>query len=247
MDTFADRTHACRAAEIERLRQMKGFSLERLAAKAGIHVKTLRRMLRGERSFIRNIAAVAGALGTSPDALFDTVAPDGLESSATPSNGRFRLQLRFAGAVNSASQLTALADLPRQIVQSLASQGICAGTHAASLNFANDRDITICYLLSCDDTGRRAWYVLAVGSDKYEAFRAALDTDGSSVNLGMFGEIIASCYGEAIPRSVDALVRRLYPESAPDPASIVCVLDSACLDQPRTHATPSEIRSLTIS
>jgi transcriptional regulator with XRE-family HTH domain len=52
-----------RAAELDRLRQAQGLSLERLASKADIHVKTLKRILDGQEARLGTIHLLAEVLG----------------------------------------------------------------------------------------------------------------------------------------------------------------------------------------
>jgi transcriptional regulator with XRE-family HTH domain len=51
-----------RADELDRLRQARGLSLERLALKADIHVKTLKRILDGQEARLETIQLLANAL-----------------------------------------------------------------------------------------------------------------------------------------------------------------------------------------
>lgn len=69
------RTVKVRAGEIERLRIDKGYSIERLASRSGVHPRTIKRMTEGRPVLIEKVSAVAGALGTTCDALLKDETP----------------------------------------------------------------------------------------------------------------------------------------------------------------------------
>jgi transcriptional regulator with XRE-family HTH domain len=54
---------------VENLRNAKGISRKTLAARSGIHERTLKRWMNGEPAFIENIALIAKLLGTTASAL----------------------------------------------------------------------------------------------------------------------------------------------------------------------------------
>lgn len=64
-------TAAIRVDEVERLRALKGWSVEALAAGSGMSVRALRRILNGKPAFYQSIASIAQALGVVPETLHD--------------------------------------------------------------------------------------------------------------------------------------------------------------------------------
>jgi transcriptional regulator with XRE-family HTH domain len=68
------------AANVERLRAERGFSLGRLAERSGMEAKELEAILRGDsEARVDSILRLAGALEVSPGKLYEGVAwiPDG--------------------------------------------------------------------------------------------------------------------------------------------------------------------------
>lgn len=63
---MSERTYKVNVAEVERLMNEQGMSEEALAGKAAIHVKTLRKWLKGQPAFKKNVKALSDALGTQP-------------------------------------------------------------------------------------------------------------------------------------------------------------------------------------
>jgi len=58
---------------IEKLRKARGLSMEALAYRAGVSVKTIQRLERTGRGHSETLRAVAGVLGVGLDDLFEEV------------------------------------------------------------------------------------------------------------------------------------------------------------------------------
>ena len=60
-----------------------------------------------------------------------------------------------------------------------------------------------------DTTGRRAYYFVLVPPERETAFLRAIEGDGT-IDLEAFGQVVASCYGEAPTREVLDFLKEKY-------------------------------------
>jgi hypothetical protein len=131
------RTAIARGEEVERLRRDKGYSVERLAAKAGVHTRTAKRMICGHRVLLDSIRAVAGALGTTCEALLRAKDPSEHMTRVEPQTN-FELQITVHGSVATAWSPQRLAELGATLAKSLADQDVCVDAHFTRLNLESD-------------------------------------------------------------------------------------------------------------
>ncbi|MGH7243425.1 MAG: helix-turn-helix domain-containing protein [Phycisphaerales bacterium] len=216
MPDSARRTHICRADEIERLRQEKGLSLERLAAKAGVTVRTLKRWLSGKPAFFDNIAAIGTALDVPPKTLMrgqDNTGPPVLTQRAV-----FNLQMTISGTIDSAEKARALAELPSSIVADLARIGIHIAASDARLSVetrADELTRTLVCIHGVLDSGKHCWIYAAVRPSMYDTFlRAQAEGTLDIHNFAVWGEIIVSGNEKLPPLAVTTKVADMYGSSA---------------------------------
>jgi|CXWL01.1.fsa_nt_gi transcriptional regulator with XRE-family HTH domain len=198
------RTHTARGDEIERLRQARGFSLERLASKAGVHVRTVKRMIAGQQAFWSNINAVAGALGVPCRTLLSP--SDATAEDRVP----FSVQLSMEGAAEK-SAIVRLATLPEELLRALAKHGIYVSKVTSKLVVQSDLEPKweLGLVGANDETEQFAWYIMVMRTGMRSKLMARL-AQPEPCNLDEYGEVIAAGYGSEIPEWVLRQVRELY-------------------------------------
>lgn len=207
------RTVRCRADEIDRLRQARGLSLEALASKAGVNLRTLQRWLAGQEAFIANVDAVAAALKVQPEEIIDRITQD--SSSGCPDNtSRFTLGMTFEGSLTSLGQAKQIAEVSRSAVAELQRLGITVDRAEASILITqNDcettRIISVVYGLLTDEAP--CWIYVAVRPSMYNAFEEACKQKSDIMRkFAPFGEIIVSGHGTEPPSCITRRVGELY-------------------------------------
>ena len=84
-----ERAYRINADVIEALRKQRALSWGKLAEKAEVDVKTLRRWRKGEPAYMENIARLAEALRVEPKTLMDDIPSPEPSPSPQPSNQHF--------------------------------------------------------------------------------------------------------------------------------------------------------------
>jgi transcriptional regulator with XRE-family HTH domain len=204
------RKHPIRADVIERLRESRGLSLDRLAAKARMDITTLRRILRGRETYLTKIQALAEALSTTSDALRADIQPED-----TGVVTRFSLDLGLNGVIPDASKLNVLVQLTPKIIALLAEHGIKISDHKAILSVSeysgNELQRTIALVFGVLATGAAFWSFVAVKTYMYPLFieqqkRGKVEMD----NFDPWGEIITCGEGTHPGDDIVVKVAQLY-------------------------------------
>lgn len=115
--------YAVRTDELRRLMREKGFSLESLAKRALVSVKTLKRILNGAKAFIATIKKIADALGVPCDYLLGGASrPMATNDSATSSAG-FKVKLGADVPLEDFDETSTLFDVLKAIRVKTAQKG----------------------------------------------------------------------------------------------------------------------------
>lgn len=220
MNSKAKRTHTCRTDEIERLRNARGLSAERLAALAGIHLRTLRRIMKGRPAYLENISAIADVLKVPCDTLLATYKVPGYSPVSLQVN-TFTLNIALTGTVDSQSQFATLATLTPDVISKLAALGIEVHSYDAQFTVsekagdAHQRVIVLIY--GKLESGMSFWCFAAIKPSRYDAYYNAYATktlnlykDFEKSNEAAFGEIVVSGEGERPTREIVAQVAEWY-------------------------------------
>jgi len=204
---MADRPRSlpCRPDVIERLRVLKGFSLEKLAARADIHMRTLERALKGKKILLDNIRNLATALNTSCESIIQGAPPS---SDQTPIRTPFSLEMAVTGELASATDTVELSRMTPAVVQSLESAGITIRGHITKVELDNKplqldkRSITRFRVRTRLD--HVCWIVVAVRQSRQAAVMALDDLHSTLLDglegitlseLSTLGEHVASGRG----------------------------------------------------
>src|SRR5208337_1223373 len=175
MDTSRDFGHKSkypvRGNELDQLRESRGLSLERLAQKAGIHIKSLKRILAGGKSRLQTIDLLAKALGVSCNELRADI-PRKDEQELTC----FSLDLTIHGTMESIRQLQDVLNVSPAIKALLEQSGIMVSTLNARLQVLNQTgevERTIALLYGIMNNGTPFWVFAAVIPSRYSHFISA--------------------------------------------------------------------------
>lgn len=215
-------TQTCLSSEIERARQTRGWSLETLAEKADLNIRTVKRMLAGRPAYFQSIAALASALGVSTTRLVNGIGSPNADSQYRPV--RYTTSLSLEGLVANGQGIP-LIDLPRRVVDILQREGISVMV-ANSSTAVDDSTRIIVTLLGLVDEGP-AWLYVAVKPSQYRAFEIARDQNRVNFqDFERFGEVIVSGLGATPPPDVAAKVQQMYALTLDeDPAEVRAKID----------------------
>lgn len=187
------RTYPVLTDAVERLREARGLTREKLAEAAEINVKTLRRLLNGEEAYLDTINKLATVLRTTPDALRADLAVTEPEQVTT-----FSLDLNLSGTAADPHTALSLVTLTPKIIDLLKAHGINVTGHQAGLGmqqYGGDalsqfkRTIALVYGILAN--GNPFWAFVAVITHKYQQF--LVDQKQGKLDLTRFepyGEII---------------------------------------------------------
>lgn len=217
MPQRATRTHTCSPGAIERMRLAKGMSVESLAAKAGIAVKTVKRIISGKPAFLENIASLARALGTTCAALLNTP----LTAQRPPNAGTFSVDISLSGVITSPEQSQLLVSLTPKIVAGLQDAGVkvTSATSKLALDSPDPLETTriICEIFGLLEDGGPCWIIAAVRPSRYAEFLAVQKSGALNVyQFQPYGEIVTSGKGERASREVALEVARLFEVKDPE-------------------------------
>ncbi len=205
------RAVAVNCEEFERLRQARGLTLQRLASKVGVDVRTLKRWLRGQDAFIENVAAVAAVLHTTSESLLAKPNSDRMPAPVQHVT-RFQLHVTMTGTIASAEQARVLAELTPTMIEQLRQLGIRV-SGGASLTMEQRTDETTRQMVVIYGTlhsGDGCWIYAAVRPSMYPVFlRAIAENTCNMHEFGVFGEIVVSGSCEP-PLSVLQRVHDIY-------------------------------------
>ncbi len=174
MDNTTDRAHECRTDEIERLRLHRGLSLDKLARDARIHIRTLKRLLRGNRAYLHTIARIAEALGTRCDNLL--LHPPGLAPLASDEHtlSEFALAISLIGRCDSSSDVTHLTRIAPAIAEELRQKGVSLASYESTLQVSTplsaESPETIVLLYGRKENGSPMWVFVALHPSKIALF-----------------------------------------------------------------------------
>jgi transcriptional regulator with XRE-family HTH domain len=217
------RTYVCDKDVIERLRRERGLALEALAAEAGIHLRTLRRVLSGKPAYLSTLTQLARPLGVPVAALVKGSVADSTPVSEAQS--AFNLTLTVDGVA-----LTEHAIAPLEAAQKLTAYLVASGCSVAAVQAGirvDEAERTIMLVFGFMAHGGPCWIYAAVRPSKQQAFSAA-HKDGS-LDLHAFdayGEIVVSGEGRLPPDEVTSKVNSMYGVKIP-------LLDSGLRDMRR--------------
>jgi lambda repressor-like predicted transcriptional regulator len=212
MEIPSKRTHVLSRQQVEHLLAIRSLSIEALARKSKIHLRTLTRKLAGEPAYRSTIRRIAEALDVKPTVIINGHhAVDTGELST--GDMAFGLGLQLYGQVRTPEQMVLIANLSSEILARCAAAGIPV-TNCKSTLAVVDRDEvrrTIVLVFGLLKNGRPFWTYVAVKSGKYELFLEA--QRGHKLDLyqfDSFGEIIVSGEGDAPPEEITSQVAQLY-------------------------------------
>ncbi len=198
-----------RGHELDQLRQSRGLSLEQLAKKAKIHVKTLKRILSGNEARISTIDLLAKALGVSCNHLrADIQRPEEQERTA------FTLDLTLHGTLESLQQLQQAVNLSPLLKGALEQTGIKVTNLSSRLHLINKsgeftRSIAVLYGVTAN--GTPFWLFAAVLPSRYEHFITSYRDGTLDIHaFSPYGEIIVIGEGKDPPDSVVDKVAEMY-------------------------------------
>ena len=195
---------------VESLRLSRAMTLETLAGKVDVHVKTLRRILNGGNAHLATIQSIAKALATTPDSLRADI-PREPVAAAT----RFSLELSIEGEVDDGDKLAFIVQITPKVIAMLAEHGITMSTHTTDLRlteYSGDEAMRTLVLIYGMLASRKPfWAFAAVMSYKYSLF---LKDHKSGViditNFSQYGEIIVCDEGISPSDEVTLEVAKIY-------------------------------------
>lgn len=198
------RTAKLRSEEVQRLRTAMGISLETLASRADIDIKTLNRKLSGDPAYHRTIRQIADVLGVPSERLIEGYQPPVQQPT------RFELGLQVTGDIGSREQIAGLLAIVNDAVGRISALGVSVATFTAAVTLADLTRIIVCLFGWLDDRSP-FWVFVAVAPNKYEAFNETHKKGQIDLHkFEPFGEIIVSGRGESPPDDIIAKVAEMY-------------------------------------
>jgi lambda repressor-like predicted transcriptional regulator len=203
------RTYPVRVQDLEAARLSQGLSIEKLAIKAGVNVKTLKRMLDGRKSYLPTIAAVAKALGMTSDRLRADI-----EDKEHPPHTDFSLNITIAGQATTPEQIHALVTMTPSIQRLMDTLGLKMFSLQSNLTVEQHiqdtaRVFIVIYNIPCELPGFQnfLWLFMSVRNHKYEKFiNAYNETSLGFSRFDAYGEVIFGGQGFEPPdKLIDAL------------------------------------------
>ena len=233
MTAPSKRTEIICPEQVERLRKIKGWSLEKLATKARINIRTLRRNLAGKPAYWSTIGRLAEALGVTPEKLqlgYDDEAQKAPQIAAMP----FSLDLQLTGETHTPQQIALIANLTAEVLARLASAGITVRASETTLAVLDPRDQSarvIYVVYGMLKTGDPFWCCVAVKPSKRHLFlQLQADDKLDLYKFDDFGEIIVSGDGKGPDEEIARQVAVLYGVDFNDwkrPVNIDAAIDDA--------------------
>lgn len=201
MASAIKRTFHLDVEHFDLLMQQSGMTLEDLAAKSGIDLRTLRRKRKGEPAFLSTLREIARGLATTTSSLISQC--DG-QASTIPDRhpSRFRARLKLSGKFHSARQKEFLIRLNNQIMSDLAHEGITVTGQSftiATTPIASAGALRLVLAVRSVTDNMPSWFLATVKPSLLSDFCQAEEIDGTNFP---FGEVLIAGWGRAIPRSV---------------------------------------------
>jgi transcriptional regulator with XRE-family HTH domain len=204
MKPTAKRTVRLLAEEIERLRCAMGISLDSLAAKAHIDIKTLNRKMEGEPAYHRTARKIANVLGVPCEQIQEG------SQLRPPQPAEFKLGLRVHGTINSKEQVGSLLAVVQDTIERLSKIGITVEAHESSLAVTQDNRIIV--FIFGKAAGDEDFYIFAaVRLDRYEAFLVAQKRNELDMHdFSTYGEVITTGWGKVPTNEVVEEIAKEY-------------------------------------
>ena len=185
---------------LDQLLRDKGMTLEVLARKTGLDLRTIQRKCQGRPAKPSTVHAIAAALGTTfRDLVHDPGDRPSTVSQERPA--RFRIRLRLSGSFQSNQQKDYLLRLNEKIASALDREGITLRGQAftvATSHFAGSGAFRLLIAIPAVTDGRPSWLLAAVKPTMLGALCKAEEIDTGDFR---FGEVIETGWGRAIPKS----------------------------------------------
>jgi transcriptional regulator with XRE-family HTH domain len=212
----SDRSYKLRPSAITRLLVERGISLDGLARRSGVHIKTLRRWLKGTPGFIDKIKKVAQVLDVSHMDIIQAVEGDMLlEGGQLPRTTEFTANISLSGTLESPEHMARVLTLTPWVISALAAEGIKISGYDQRLTIAEraglelKRIIVLLYGLLAN--GNSFWLFAAIRPSKYQMFMAAQKANVLDLQtFDPFGEIVVSGEGRMPPDDVILKVAEMY-------------------------------------
>jgi hypothetical protein len=191
------------------------MSLETLARKADIHIKSLKRILNGGRSRLDTIGMLANALGTNCDNLRADI-PKADLIPAKPAT--FTLSHTVTGVMDSLAKIRQLLTLSPALQQLLDEAGVKIDGVASMLAVQDQPDglkRTIVMLNGRLDTGAAFFVIAAVRPGRYELFQQNYRFGLLDIHkFDAYGEVLVCGEGDTAPDGVWEKVAEMYQTDA---------------------------------
>lgn len=194
------RTYRLSVQKLDQLLCEKGITLEDLAAKCGIDLRTLQRKRQGQPAFPDTIHCIADALGRTFSELVDEPT-DALPVAQDKKPSCFQLHLTLSGAFHSIQQKDYLIKLNSRVISLLEKEGIRIteqAFNAATSHIAGSGSFRLVLAVRAVTDGRPSWFLATVRPSMLPALEKAEVID---VREFPFGEVIQSGWGQEIPDS----------------------------------------------
>jgi transcriptional regulator with XRE-family HTH domain len=191
------------------LRESRGFSLESLAKKAGIHIKTLRRILAGQEARLSTIELLAQVLKvTSDDLRADK--PKRAEQNLSA----FKFGLEVLGTLESMHQILDVLNTSSVIKNLLVESGIKVINLDSNLELFNrSGDLNRVFALCYGDLGlgKEIWLFVAIRPTQFDNFMFANATKTIDLNaFDPFGEILLMGEGKIPDKEVTLKLPNIF-------------------------------------
>lgn len=208
----AQRTRPVDRQELARQSEAHGWNHETLAKKAGIHIRSLRRILRGKNAYLSTIVSLADALGVLPERLIEQ-SPKMQAKVARRRTKQFTLKLQITGDLTDHKQLEKLTKATGQLVDQLEAAGIETNEVTSQVAVLDPDQRTRILVLVFGElkSGGPFWVYVAIKPSAYPAFeKAQSEARVDLQRFEPFGEIIVSGEGSSPPEDVTKQVAELY-------------------------------------
>lgn len=185
-----ERTYPIRADVIERLREARGLSVAKLAERAGIDAKTLKRIQNGGNAFLETIQRIAKALNATPDSLRADIEPEGKEALS-----QFTINISVTGTIRDTGVLAKITQLTPKLIAMLTEQGVSVDEHRSSIELSESvgdewiRNIGFLFLIFAD--GKTGWVMTAIKTYLWQSYCDFLkSSDFDLRNLSTYGDAL---------------------------------------------------------
>jgi DNA-binding transcriptional regulator YiaG len=208
VDSKPERTYKLKTEAVEKCRRELSMSRQWLAKRAGVHVTTLRRWLKGGEAYPENVKALADALQTAPTNI--VLGQFLAEATST----RFSVNFTVEAEAPSIESARTIVKWSQDTIRLLQKQGFKVYSHKTQVEMTeHERDLTriIVLIYGKLENGNNFWLFAAVQPSQYHAFVGA--QRAGSLDLYKFepyGEIIVSGEGDSPPEEITLKVAEMY-------------------------------------